>query len=214
MTIRIVLADDHAILREALRTMLEKEPDLKIVGEAEDGNRAIALVRELSPDILVVDIAMPNLNGVDATARLTARHPGTKVIALSAYADKRFVLEMFKAGASGYVTKAGAGVELLRAIRAVAQNQKYLCPEVAEAVLQHLQDGGMTSSPTTVVLGRREREVLQLLAEGERSAAIASRLNIAVSTVDVHRRNIMRKLNLHTTAELTKYAIREGVTTL
>ena len=213
MTIRVVLADDHQMLLDALRAMLEKEPDVEVVGAAEDGRTALDLVRTLEPDVAVLDIGMPGLNGIEATARLRARHPDLKVIALSAYSDKRFVLEMLKAGASGYVTKAVAATELLRAIRAAAKGQSYLCPESASAVIVDVTTDRSRRSAPAGRLGRREREVLQLLAEGERSPAIAARLHITVATVEVHRRNIMRKLDLHSVAELTKYAIREGLTT-
>jgi DNA-binding NarL/FixJ family response regulator len=214
MTIRVLIADDHRMLRDALRTMLEKEPDVEVVGEAGDGRATLELARELQPDIVVLDIAMPDLNGVEASARLRARNPGVGVVALSAYSDKRFILEMLKAGASGYVVKAAAGTELLRAIRAVAKGQSYLCPEAASAVISDVTADSSTPSVAATRLGRREREVLQLLAEGERSPAIAARLHISVATVEAHRRNIMRKLNLHSVAELTKYAIREGLTGL
>jgi DNA-binding NarL/FixJ family response regulator len=214
MTIRVLLADDHRVLRDALRTMLEKEPDIEVVGEAGDGRATLQLASELQPEVVVLDIAMPDLNGIEAAARLKARHPGIKVVALSAYSDKRFVLEMLKAGASGYVIKAAAGTELLRAIRAVAKGLSYLCPEAASAAITDIATDRSRPSGSAIRLGHREREVLQLIAEGERSPAIAARLNISVATVEAHRRNIMRKLDLHSVAELTKYAIREGLTGL
>ena len=213
MTIRVLLADDHRVLLDALCAMLEKEPDVELVGTAADGRTALELVRHLEPDIAVLDIGMPGLNGIEATARLLARHPSLKVIALSGYSDKRFVLEMLKAGAAGYVTKAVAGTELVRAIRAVAKGQSYLCPEAASAVVSDVTADSRRRLTPAGRLGRREREVLQLLAEGQRSPSIAARLHISVATVEVHRRNIMRKLGLHSIAELTKYAIREGLTT-
>jgi len=214
VTIRVVLADDHRVLLDALRTMLEKERDVEVVGTAGDGRGMLDLVRCLEPDVVVLDIAMPDLNGVEAAARLRARHPDVKVIALSAYSDKRFVLQMLKVGASGYVVKAAAAQELLRAIRVVAKGQSYLSPEAASAVIGDVTADSRVPSAPTSPLGRREREVLQLLAEGERSQGIAARLHISVATVEAHRRNIMRKLNLHSIAELTKYAIREGLTAL
>ncbi len=216
MTIRVLLADDHVVLREALAHVLQHEPDFAVVGQAGDGRTAVDLARDLAPDVVVLDIAMPDLNGVGATARILARNPGVKVIALSAYSDRHFVTEMFKAGASGYVVKNAAGTELLRAIRAVCKGQHYVCAALAEIQVTSPQDPA--SSPSRPLprpeLGRREREVLQLIAEGLRGAEIARRLHIAESTVEVHRRNIMRKLDLHGVAELTRYAIREGLSPL
>lgn len=210
MTIRVVLAEDHLMFREALRTILEKARDVEVVGEAGDGRSALKLVRERSPNVLVLDIAMPEMNGIDAATSLHASHPRTRILALSAYCGKRYVEEMLKAGASGYVTKGSAGTELMRAIRALAEGKSYLCPEAASAVISTMgtsPDPGVRAS-----LGQREREVLQLIAEGHRSQQIAERLTISVATVEVHRRNIMRKLGMHSVAELTKYAIREGLT--
>jgi two-component system NarL family response regulator len=159
----------------------------------------------------VLDIAMPGLNGIDAMAELAARHPAVKVICLSGYSDRRYVRAMLKAGAAGYVVKSAAGTELLRAIRAVAAGQSYLCPEAAAAVVRDVRARGGASGGLGS-LGKREMQVLQLLAEGNRSSSIAEKLSISVATVDTHRRNIMRKLDLHTVAELTKFAIREGLT--
>jgi two-component system NarL family response regulator len=212
MSIRVLLADDHRILREALRTILEKENDIKVVGESDNGRTTLKAAREMSPDVVVMDVAMPELNGIEATVRMLDRDPNLKVVALSAHSDKRYVLEMLKAGAAGYVTKAAAGTELLRAIRAVAKGMNYLSPDVASAVIGNIKESDSSNPPPSSPLGRREREVLQLLAEGHRSQAIAERLCISPATVESHRRNIMRKLNLHSVAELTKYAIREGLT--
>jgi DNA-binding NarL/FixJ family response regulator len=211
MTIRVVLADDHRLVREALRVTLERERDIVIVGEATDGRAALEVVRAEKPDVVVLDVAMPELNGVDAAARIHARHPEVKILALSAHADKRYVLEMLNSGAAGYVSKSAAGRELVQAIRAVAQGGCYLSTELASAVVEGIRDN-RTGGNATRPLGPREREVLQLIAEGHRSPAIAARLFISVATVEAHRRNIMRKLDLHTMAELTKFAIREGLT--
>ena len=211
MTIRVVLADDHRLVREALRVTLERERDIVIVGEATDGRAALEVVRAEKPDVVVLDVAMPELNGVDAAARIHARHPEVKILALSAHADKRYVLEMLNSGAAGYVSKSAAGRELVQAIRAVAQGGCYLSAELAGAVVEGIRDN-RTGGNATRPLGPREREVLQLIAEGHRSPAIAARLFISVATVEAHRRNIMRKLDLHTMAELTKFAIREGLT--
>jgi DNA-binding NarL/FixJ family response regulator len=210
MTVRVLLADDHRLLRELLREQLQKEPDIEVVGEASSGRELMDRVSALSPELVVLDIGMAGLNGIDAMAELAARHPRVKVICLSGYSDRRYVLAMLKAGAAGYVVKSAAGIELLRAIRAVAAGQSYLCPEAAAAVVRGVRAAGGASG-SLATLGKRERQVLQLLAEGNRSSSIAERLSISVATVDTHRRNIMRKLDLHTVAELTKFAIREGL---
>lgn len=212
MKLRILLADDHQMFREALRAMLEKEPNLEIVAETGDGLQVVRLARDTSPHIVCMDIGMPGMNGIETTRCLVAACPFVKVIALSAYSDPRYVLEMMNAGAAGYVTKADAGDELLRAIRAVQRDRTYLCPEVAGAVTDALvakQED--PSAPAGPRLGSRERQVLQLVAEGCTSPQIAGRLHIAPSTVEVHRRNIMRKLGLHSVADLTRYAIRTGL---
>ena len=212
MSIRIVLADDHKMILAALRSMLEKENDIAVVGEAGDGAALLELVARTAPDIAVVDVGMPGMNGIEATRRLLAGSPRLRVIALSAYSDRRFVLEMLDAGAKGYLVKASAGDELARAIRAIAQGRTYLCPEVAGTIVEAVRGKTSRAGNAAPKLGRREREVLALLAEGKSSSEIAARLYIAPSTVEVHRRNIMRKLDLHSIAELTKYAIREGLT--
>jgi len=212
MSIRIVLADDHKMILAALRSLLEKEIDIAVVGEAGDGAALLELVERTAPDIAVVDVGMPGMNGIEATRRLRAARPDLKVIALSAYSDKRFVLEMLDAGAKGYLIKASAGDELPRAIRAIAQGQTYLCPEVAGTIVEAARGKSSPEVNAAAKLGQREREVLALLAEGKSSSEIAARMHIAASTVEVHRRNIMRKLDLHSVAELTKYAIREGLT--
>ncbi len=211
MTIRVVLADDHRLVREALRVALEREPGIAIVGEATDGRAALKMVRKTKPDVVVLDVAMPELNGIEAAARIHVRHPQVKILALSAHTDKRYVLEMLSGGAAGYLTKSAAGRELVQAIRTVAAGGCYLSAELASTVVDGVRDvRDGTKGPRQ--LGRREREVLQLVAEGHRSPAIAARLFISVATVEAHRRNIMRKLDLHTVAELTRFAIREGLT--
>lgn len=214
MTTRLILVDDHVMFREALRTMLVAEAGIEVIGMAGNGREAIGLVRDLNPDIVILDIGMPDMNGVEATAAIVGRYPQIKVIALSTHSDRRFVGEMIKAGASAYVVKTAASTELLRAIRAVAQGQSYLSPQVTDGVMRGSVEDPECDGFRQPELTRREREVLKLLAEGLRSSSIASRMHVAPTTIDVHRRNLMRKLNLHTVAELTKYALREGLTEL
>ncbi len=213
MAIRIMLIDDHKILRDALKTVLDREHDIVLAGEASDGAEALKLVRENRPDVVVMDVGMPNMGGIETTRALLAEHPGLRVLALSTYSDRRIVLQMLDAGACGYVVKSAGRDELLRAIRAVAQGRTYLCPEISAVVIDTVRGGKKSIDKNgDIRLGRREREVLQLLAEGCTSPIIAGRLHIATSTVEVHRRNIMRKLDLHSVAELTKYAVRNGLT--
>jgi DNA-binding NarL/FixJ family response regulator len=209
MKLRLVLADDHRMLREALAEMLAKEPEMEIAGEAGSGREALEKVEALRPDVLVLDIGLPDMSGIEVARRL--RFGKTKVLVLSAYADKRFVREALKAGAMGYVSKGAAGDELANAVRAIARGDSYLSPEVAGPLVRDLQEPERGSPPPSSVLAPREREVLKLIAEGKRSADIAARLGIALSTVEAHRRNINRKLGLHTVADLTKYALREGL---
>jgi len=212
MSIRVVIADDHRILVEALRTMLAREPDIAVVGTVGDGAALLELVGKTKPEVVIMDIGMPGMNGIEATQRLTAGHPAIKVIMLSGYADKRFVLEALKAGAAGYVVKSAAADELPRAIRAAAQGQIYLCPEVAGAVVEAVRTQGKSHVKGEATgLTTRERVIVRLLAEGRDSREIAAALHVAPSTVDTHRRNIMRKLDIHNVADLTRYAIREGI---
>ena len=215
MTIRILLVDDHRMMREGLRVLLEGAPDLQIVGQASDGREALDLVRTLSPDVVVMDVEMPELNGVESTRRIRAEYTGVKVIALSTHTDARNVHHMLEAGASGYVLKIAAADELVRAVRAVSLGRTYLSPDVAGAVVEratHPNPGSGVSAYSS--LGSREREVLQLVAEGKTSAETAKEMHISTKTAETHRRNIVQKLGLHGTAELTKYAVREGLTSL
>lgn len=213
MKLHILLADDHQMFREALRELIEKETPYRVVDEVGDGRALLDRVQASSPDMVLMDIGMPGLNGIEATRQLLAAHPEVRVIALSAYSDQRYVTEMLKAGAKGYVLKAAAADSLLRAIRTVATNGTYLCPEVAAAVADAVREGRGSEKGATS-LGKREREVLQLVAEGKSSTQIAAQLHIAPSTVDVHRRNIMQKLGLHNVAELTKWAVRQGLVSI
>ena len=215
MTIRLVLVDDHELMRQGLRALVDGQKDVEVVGEANDGRTALALVRSLSPDVVVMDVAMKDMNGIEATRQIRAECPDVKVIGLSSHADARYVKAMLEAGACGYVLKANAYDDLHRAIEAARRGKSYLCPDVTEAII-----GGSMNAPnhTTAFSGAslspREREVLQLLAEGRTSPEIAKRLFVATTTVETHRRNIMRKLGIHSVADLTKYAIREGLTSL
>ena len=215
MKTRVLLADDHKIMREGLRSLLAVSPGVEVVGEAGDGRSAVQLALKLSPDVVVMDIGMPDLNGVDATRQIKARAPQIKVIALSLHSDERFISGMFKAGASGYLLKDGAFEELARAIRTVADGHTYLCPRIAKTVVRdYLRNAPavpMTGGPT---LSDREREVLQLIAEGKSTKEVAGRLDVSVKTVETHRARIMERLGVHSVAELTKYAVREGLTSL
>ncbi|MGD0679139.1 MAG: response regulator transcription factor [Polyangiaceae bacterium] len=209
---KVVLADDHRMMRDGLRAVLEKA-GVQVVGEAANGQEAVEQVKRLHPDVLVMDIAMPVLNGIDAIRRLRAERPGVKVIALSMNSDRRYVIAMLEAGAAGYLLKNAASEELLAALDVVGQGQTYLSPSIAGSVVDQALGRGQTSrlGPERPLSGR-EREVLQLIAEGNSSKEIAATLLIGVTTVESHRRQIMEKLNLRTVAELTKYAIREGLT--
>lgn len=216
MSIRTLLVDDHTMFREALRMMLDKEPEVEVVGELGDGALVQEAVGKLKPDVVVMDISMPHVNGIEATRALLARFPAIRVVALSAFNYKKFVMEMMEAGATAYVVKSAAGEQLVSAIKSAAQGKTYLCPETASILLEASQRSGNNAGGTrdNKRLGRRETEVLRLLAEGKTSPQIAEKMHIAPSTVDVHRRNIMNKLELHTVAELTKYAIRLGLTSM
>jgi DNA-binding NarL/FixJ family response regulator len=213
--VRIMLADDHPLIREAIGHLVAGAPEFELVGEAADGKECLARVDELHPDILILDIAMPGMNGEQVARELRHRHPELKIIALSGYTDRQFVRAMTRAGAKGYVVKSASGRELVQALRAVASGKNYLSPEVTGAVMNLWEDAApRTGSSQPETLGKREREVLKLIAEGNRSATIAAQMGIAVATVDAHRRNILRKLNLHSIADLTRYALRHGIIVL
>jgi DNA-binding NarL/FixJ family response regulator len=213
MTVRILLVDDHRMVREGLRAVLEKHEGYGIIGEAGGGREAVGLARALTPDVVVMDVAMSDLNGIEATRQICANVPRARVIALSSYCDRRYVAAILAAGAYGYVLKESASDELCRAVDAAMSGHRYLCAEVTSDVVERALKGG-ASGAVQDSLGPREVEVLQLLAEGLTSSEIASSMHIGTSTVDTHRRNIMKKLDLHSVAELTKYALREGVTSL
>lgn len=206
MKIRILIADDHQMVRELLCHVLQGQTDFEVVAQTGDGLQVIPLARATAPHIVCMDISMPGMNGIEVTRTLLQEWPLIKVVALSAYSDQRHVLDMLNAGACAYVTKVEASNELVSAIRAVLRGRTYLCPDVAGVVTGELLDrNGRARS--SVVLGKREREVLKLVAQGHTSNQIAKFLLIAASTVEVHRRNIMRKLDRHSVAELTRYVI-------
>ena len=212
MAIRVLLADDHNIVRYSLRRLLEGTEELEVVAEAHDGREAVELARKHQPDVVLMDVAMPEMDGVDATRRLQAEAPAVHVIALSAHSDERLVADMLSAGARGYVLKEAAPEELTAAIERVARGGAYLCGGAADVVMSDYVQRLMHNQRS--VLSAREREVLQLLSEGNSAKEIAARLGVSVKTVETHRARIMDKLGLHSVAQLTKYAVRVGLTTL
>ena len=212
MTVRLLLVDDHQIMRQGLRLMIESERDMEVVAQASNGQEAMKLAFELRPNLILMDVNMPGLNGIDATTQILARLPETKILALSMHSNRKFVLGMFKAGASGYMLKDCAFEELIRAIRTLTAGQMYLSPKIAGALVEDYRSlASLRDSLSTPSLTVREREVLQSIAEGKSTKEIADSLNLSVKTVETHRRNIMEKLNLRNTAELTLYAVREGI---
>jgi DNA-binding NarL/FixJ family response regulator len=210
-TTRIMVADDHQILRQGLVALLGSQPDMTVVGQASDGREAVSLARDRSPDVVVMDVAMPNLNGIDATRQVLASVPSAKVIVLSAHGHQRMIAESLRAGASGYVPKDSAMEELVEAIRTVMAGERYLGPKVASVLATEYLEAEPRSGHA---LTPREREVLQLIAEGKATKEAAAALGVSVKTVETHRRSMMEKLALFSVAELTKYAIREGLTTV
>ena len=211
--IRILLADDHAVMRRGLRALIEGYPDFSVVGEANDGREAVALADSLRPDVVVMDLTMPNLNGTEASRQITSKHAGIAVIVLTMHSDESYVLRALKAGARGYLLKESAEDDLMNAIRAVNQKKAYFSPAVSrmlvEDYIRQLQDKDIEDSYE--LLTTREREILQLVAEGKSNKDIAALLNLSVYTVETHRSNIMEKLNLHTVPELILYAVRKGI---
>jgi len=217
MSIRVLIADDHKIMLAGLRSILEKQTDFEVVGEADNGRKAVQMAQEKKPDVVVMDVSMPDLNGIEATKQIIESLPETRVIALSMHSDKRFVMGMLRVGASGYLLKDCASQELANAIVQVARGKKYLSPEITGVVINDFLLGGGSSgevATATSPLSPREREVLQLIAEGWSTKQIASHLYVSIKTIETHRRQIMKKLDLHSIADLTKYAIREGLTSI
>src|SRR5581483_9815778 len=207
-SIRILLADDHAVVRQGFKMILGAQPDMEIIGEAGNGHEAIELSEKLRPDVVVMDVAMPELNGIEATRRVTASAPHARVIALSMHKDSVYVREVLRAGARGYLLKDSGSDDLVSAVRAVARGEGYLSPAVSDAVLDDYRRH--VTNPIDL-LTSREREVLQMLAEGKTNKDIAAVLNLSVYTVDAHRGRIMEKLNLHSINELVRFAVRNGL---
>lgn len=213
--ISIVVADDHTILRRGLRLLLEREPGFTVVAEAADGRSAVGLAEQFSPDVIVLDIAMPNLNGIEAASRITAARPKTAIIILSMHSDEAYVLRALRAGAKGYLLKDSAESDLIAAVKRVATGKTFFSPSISHMLMddyiRSLRERG--SEDSYDLLTARERELLQLIAEGKTSKEIAADLFVSASTIDTHRGNLMRKLNVNSLAELVLYAVRKGVIT-
>jgi two-component system, NarL family, response regulator NreC len=211
--LRIVLADDHTLVRHGLRKVLQDQSDWEVVGEANDGREAVRLVQELKPDVAILDIAMPRLNGIEATRQIARRFPDVHVLVLSMHADEPYVTQVLRAGASGYLLKDSADTDLIRAVAAVSQKKSFFSPAVAKIMLddyvRQLADRGITDRYDT--LTEREREVFQLIAEGKSNKDVADLLNLSPNTVETHRAHIMDKLDVHNAAEIVLYAVRKGV---
>ena len=211
--LRILLADDHGVVRKGLRFLLETEPDLEVIGEAADGRQAVDMTGELHPDVVVMDIAMPRLNGIDATGQIVRQHPEVGVIMLSMYSDEEYLVRTLTAGAKGYLLKDSAETDLVRAVHSVSDGKPFFSPAIAKTLLEdyvrRLQQRGLADSYD--LLSDREKEVLQLLAEGKTNKEVATVLNLSTHTVETHRTHIMQKLSLHNTAEIVLYAVRKKI---
>jgi len=211
--IRVLLADDHAVVRKGLRFLLEGEPGVQVVGEASDGREAVRLAEELKPTVVVMDVGMPQLNGIEAAAQIVKQNPQVNVIILSVHSDESYVLRALSAGAKGYLLKDSAEEDLVRAVKVAAQGKPFFSPAISEKLLddymRYLQQRGLKDSYE--LLTDREKEILQLLAEGKTNKEVAALLNLSPYTVETHRTHIMQKLNLHNTAEIVLYAVRKGI---
>ncbi len=211
--IRILVADDHGIVRKGLRFLLERQQGMEVVGEASEGREAVRLCEELKPTVVIMDVAMPQLNGIDATAQIVKSSPGTGIVILSMHADESYLVRALSAGAKGYLLKDSAEVDIVRAVQVVAQGRPFFSPQIAQSLLEDyvktLQQRGLQDSYD--LLTDREREVLQLLAEGKSNKEVATILDLSTYTVETHRTNLMRKLNLHNTAEIVLYAVRKKI---
>jgi len=215
MPTRILLADDHKLFRDGLRRLFDGKADVLVVGEACDGGETVQMARELSPDVILMDVSMPDLNGIEATRQILAESPAIRIVILSMHSDRRYVIEALKAGAVGYLLKDSAFEELIEALRDILRGRIRLSSEITDIVVNdYIQLAQSEESSAFTLLSAREREVLQLLAEGNSTREMAARLNVSVKTIETHRKQIMDKLDLHSVAELTKYAIREGLTPL
>jgi two-component system response regulator NreC len=213
MSIKILIADDHQLTREGVRSLLEREEDIDVLGEAEDGRSAVSMARELRPDVVLMDVCMPDMNGIVATSLILAEAPRIKVVALSMLDDRRFVSNMLRAGASGYLIKDCSFKELIQAIRRVVTNKIYLSSGIMDMVVKdYVTPPVYAGSSCSSLLTIREKEVLQLVAEGYSTPQIANSLHVSVKTIESHRQNLMMKINAKGIAGLTKYAIREGLT--
>ena len=211
--VRILLADDHNILRDGMRLLLERQPGFEIVGEASDGREIVDLAREQRPDVIVMDIAMPNMNGIEATRRIVEKHPETGVVILSMHYDESYVLRSLKAGAKAYLLKDALKAELISAIRAVSEGRSFFSPKISRVLQEDYIEalGRKDADDSYELLTGREREILQLVAEGKTNKEIAVLLNVSMYTVDTHRTHILQKLNLHSVPELILYAVRKGI---
>jgi two-component system, NarL family, response regulator NreC len=211
--VRIVLADDHTVMRNGLRLLLERQPNLTVVGEAADGRQAVALSESANPDVVIMDIGMPNLNGIEATRQIVDRNPRTAVAILSMHSDESYVIRALKAGARAYLLKDSAEADLLAAVRALTEGKSFFSPAISkilvEDYMRQLESRG--AEDTYELLTRREREILQLLAEGRTNKEVANMLNLSLYTVETHRTHILQKLNLHSVPELILYAVRKGI---
>jgi DNA-binding NarL/FixJ family response regulator len=211
--IRILLADDHRVMRSGLKLLLEREPDLRVVGEASDGRETVAMAERENPDVVVMDIAMPAMNGIEATRQIVARNPDTAVAILSMHSDESYVIRSLKAGAKAYLLKDSAEADLIAAIRAITDGKSFFSPAISrllkEEYVRELHDRGVEDSYD--LLTTREREILQLIAEGRTNKEIANLLNLSLYTVETHRTHILQKLNLHSVPELILYAVRKGI---
>jgi len=212
-TVRIVLADDHTVMRSGLRLLLERQPNLQVVGEAADGRQAVALSETAHPDVVIMDIAMPNLSGIEATRQIMSKNPKTAIAILSMHSDESYVIRALKAGARAYLLKDSAEADLLAAVRALTEGKSFFSPAISkilvEDYMRQLESRG--AEDTYELLTTREREILQLLAEGKTNKDVANMLNLSLYTVETHRTHILQKLNLHSVPELILYAVRKGI---
>lgn len=215
MNVRVLIADDHAVVRQGLRALIESRTDMSVVVEAENGRMAVQMAREFSPHVVVMDITMPDMNGIEATRQIVRSVKRAKVVALSMHSERRLVIEMLRAGASAFVLKEYAFDELLNAIHSALADRKYLSPKLVGIMVDDYARKGFPGDPSPAsALTAREREVLQLLAEGATMRGISTKLHVSIKTIETHRKNVMLKLKTHSIAELTKHAIREGLTSL